>query len=60
MECSVCRTVPGLFLSPENIPEPGHGTGSSAICRHLGADTYLAGAGGHAYMETDLFSIGQP
>jgi hypothetical protein len=25
------------------------------ICRHFGADTYLAGAGGHAYMDVSLF-----
>jgi hypothetical protein len=26
------------------------------ICRHLGADTYLAGAGGKGYMNMDLFA----
>ena len=26
-----------------------------AICRHFGADTYLAGAGGHDYMDLSLF-----
>ncbi len=27
-----------------------------AICRHLGADTYLAGAGGPGYMDMDAFA----